>query len=97
MILNINNTAFSTHHLSLTEASKTLTEYCFRIVDEAEEAKRAVNSLQAKPRGQLLLIFLLHVLEPSHIGINQFCSMRQNNTEPSSLDISHYYSYNWLQ
>lgn len=43
----------STRHISLTEAGAALTEHCFRIVDEAEEAERAVNSLQAKPRGLL--------------------------------------------
>ena len=43
----------STRHLSLTEAGTALTEHCFRIVDEAEEAERAVNSLQVKPRGLL--------------------------------------------
>lgn len=43
----------STRHLSLTEAGTALTEHCFRILDEAEQAERAVNNLQAKPRGLL--------------------------------------------
>ena len=41
----------STRHLSLTEAGRALTEHCFRILEEAEQAERAVSSLQAKPRG----------------------------------------------
>jgi DNA-binding transcriptional LysR family regulator len=43
----------STRHLSLTEAGRALTEHCFRILEEAEQAERAVSSLQAKPRGLL--------------------------------------------
>ncbi|MCP5274602.1 MAG: LysR family transcriptional regulator [Burkholderiales bacterium] len=43
----------STRHLSLTEAGTVLAEHATHILDEAEQAKRVVNSMQAEPRGML--------------------------------------------
>lgn len=43
----------STRHLSLTEAGAAFTEYSVRILEEAEQAERVVNSLQAEPQGLL--------------------------------------------
>lgn len=43
----------STRHLSLTEAGATFAEYSVRILEEAEQAERVVNSLQAEPQGLL--------------------------------------------
>lgn len=43
----------STRHLSLTEAGTVLAEHAAHILDEAEQAERFVNSLQAEPRGML--------------------------------------------
>jgi len=43
----------STRHLSLTEAGAVLAEHSAHILDEAEQAERVVNSLQAEPRGLL--------------------------------------------
>lgn len=43
----------STRHLSLTEAGAAFAEYSVRILEEAEQAERVVNSLQAEPQGLL--------------------------------------------
>ena len=43
----------STRHLSLTETGVALSEYALRILEEAEHAERAVNSLDAEPQGTL--------------------------------------------
>ena len=43
----------STRHLSLTEAGTVLAEHAAHILDEAEQAERFVNNLQAEPRGML--------------------------------------------
>ncbi len=43
----------TTRALSVTEAGAALYEHCARIIEEAEEAKLAVNRLQATPRGTL--------------------------------------------
>lgn len=43
----------STRHLSLTETGIALSEHATRILEEAEHAERAVNSLHAEPRGTL--------------------------------------------
>ncbi|MCB1949174.1 LysR family transcriptional regulator [Nitrosomonas sp.] len=43
----------STRVLSLTEAGTVLAEHSAHILDEAEQAERVVNSLQAEPRGML--------------------------------------------
>ncbi|SEQ78700.1 DNA-binding transcriptional regulator, LysR family [Nitrosomonas sp. Nm51] len=43
----------STRVLSLTEAGAVLAEHSAHILDEAEQAERVVNSLQAEPRGML--------------------------------------------
>ncbi|SES88813.1 transcriptional regulator, LysR family [Nitrosomonas marina] len=43
----------STRDLSLTEAGAVLAEHSAHILDEAEQAERVVNSLQAEPRGML--------------------------------------------
>ncbi|MDR4516622.1 MAG: LysR family transcriptional regulator [Nitrosomonas sp.] len=43
----------STRHLSLTEAGTVLAEHAVHILDEAEQAERVVNSMQAEPRGML--------------------------------------------
>jgi DNA-binding transcriptional LysR family regulator len=43
----------TTRHLSLTDAGQVYHEYCARIVSEAEDAERAVTSMQGSPRGRL--------------------------------------------
>src|SRR5262245_40022452 len=43
----------TTRKLSLTDAGRTYYDYCARIVAEAEDAERAVSSLQEAPRGVL--------------------------------------------
>ena len=43
----------STRHLSLTEAGIALSEHVKRILEEAEHAERAINSLHDEPRGTL--------------------------------------------
>jgi DNA-binding transcriptional LysR family regulator len=43
----------TTRKLSLTDVGRTYYDYCARIVAEVEDAERAVNSLQAVPRGNL--------------------------------------------
>lgn len=43
----------STRHLSLTEAGIALAEHAKHILEEAENAERAVNSLDAEPQGTL--------------------------------------------
>jgi DNA-binding transcriptional LysR family regulator len=43
----------TTRKLSLTDAGRTYFDYCVRIVNEVEDAERAVGRLQATPRGLL--------------------------------------------
>ncbi|HEX7836190.1 MAG TPA: LysR family transcriptional regulator [Kofleriaceae bacterium] len=43
----------TTRKLSLTDAGRTYFDYCARIVNEVEDAERAVGRLQATPRGLL--------------------------------------------
>src|SRR5262249_31290315 len=43
----------TTRKLSLTDAGRIYYEYCARIAGEAEDAERAVTSLQEAPRGPL--------------------------------------------
>jgi DNA-binding transcriptional LysR family regulator len=43
----------TTRQLSLSDIGRTYYEHCRRIVDEVEEAARAVTSLQEAPRGRL--------------------------------------------
>ncbi|MCG7757378.1 MAG: LysR family transcriptional regulator [Nitrosomonas sp.] len=43
----------STRHLSLTESGVALSEHVKRILEEAEHAERAINSLHDEPRGTL--------------------------------------------
>ena len=43
----------STRHISLTETGIAISEHATRILEEAEHAERAVNSLHAEPRGTL--------------------------------------------
>jgi DNA-binding transcriptional LysR family regulator len=43
----------TTRKLSLTDAGRVFYEHCSRIVSAAEDAERAVTSLQEKPRGRL--------------------------------------------
>jgi DNA-binding transcriptional LysR family regulator len=45
----------TTRKLSLTDVGRTYYEYCARIASEIEDAERAVNDLQAAPRGALRL------------------------------------------
>lgn len=43
----------TTRRLSLTDAGAAMYERCARIVAEAEDAERAINQLQTKPKGML--------------------------------------------
>lgn len=43
----------NTRHVSLTEIGATFFDYCYRIVDEAEQAEQMVENFTAKPRGIL--------------------------------------------
>src|ERR1700755_3631157 len=52
----------TTRKLSLTDLGRTYYDYCARIVSEAEDAERAVNDLQATPRG------LLRVTAPVNVA-----------------------------
>lgn len=52
----------TTRKLSLTDAGRAYYDYCARIVAEADEAERAVTSLQANPKG------LLRVTAPINMG-----------------------------
>jgi len=53
----------TTRKLALTDAGRTFYEHCARLVAEAEEAERAVVSLQAGPRG------VLRVNAPMSFGV----------------------------
>ena len=50
----------TTRKLSLTDAGRTYFDYGVRIVNELEEAERAVGSLQDTPRGRLRVTALLN-------------------------------------
>jgi DNA-binding transcriptional LysR family regulator len=52
----------TTRKLSLTDVGRTYYDYCARIVDEIEDAERAVGSLQEAPRG------LLRVTAPVNVS-----------------------------
>lgn len=43
----------TTRHLSLTEIGAAVAEHCSRMLEEAEQAQRLVDSLSAEPRGVL--------------------------------------------
>lgn len=53
----------TTRRLSLTDAGQTFYEYCARMIMEAEEAGRAVASLQSEPKG------LLRISAPMSFGM----------------------------
>lgn len=58
----------TTRSVSLTEAGTLYLDHCQRVLDEAEQAELAINSLLAKPRGKLRIgapiMFVRAILAP---------------------------------